>query len=644
MKKIKIAVVVASIVVEYAKRTLQGIISEAKAQNADVYIFNAQTNDDDALKHNIGEYNIYNLIDYTAFDGVILFANLIQSYSVVKNVIERIKASGVLTISIDTPIDGFCYVGTENYGAMHSLVEHFVEHHGFTRMNYISGMDFNTDSQERLQAYIDVLKEHNIPIEEKRIYRGSFSRIHGEDSAMEMVKEWQEGGELPQAVICATDSLAVGARSVFLKNGIRIPQDVALSGFDNMFEARNTVPRLTTVDRDQFHIGKLAVERIADKVAGKVFPMQEAFHAVPVIAGSCGCPDSEVGSIATIRKKLLDLESHYERYLFQCNAMMEDLNETKSFTEFVERVLVYVRMMECDGFYLCLDKSLREDLRYAGADNINGEFHDKYLVDEFPEEISVVLALEKGREVFYGDFVTENLWHWRDREEAGGKVFLFSPVHFRDRCLGYAVVENCDFALESPLYNTWLINLSNGLEGLRKQAQLRQMLGKMDRMYVVDPLTELYNRFGFARYTGADFKESVDGGTLMILFADLDGLNKINDRYGHDKGDIAIRAVADALRNSCIGDEICARFGGDEFVVYANRYQREDAENFCKRFQENIKEINEQLQQPFLIEASLGYQIVHPKPDDVIDKYIDMADNQMYTNKKRKKSELSNKS
>ena len=122
MKKIKIAVVVASIVVEYAKRTLQGIISEAKAQNADVYIFNAQTNDDDALKHNIGEYNIYNLIDYTAFDGVILFANLIQSYSVVKNVIERIKASGVLTISIDTPIDGFCYVGTENYGAMHSLV------------------------------------------------------------------------------------------------------------------------------------------------------------------------------------------------------------------------------------------------------------------------------------------------------------------------------------------------------------------------------------------------------------------------------------------------------------------------------------------------------------------------------------------
>ncbi len=644
MKRVKIAIVIASMVVEYAKHTLQGIISEAKAQNVDIYIFNAQASADDTLKHNIGEYNIYNLADYSVFDGVILFANLIQGYSVLNNVIDKIKASGVMTVSIDTPIEGFCNVGIENYNAMRTIVEHFVEHHGFTRINYISGMRFNTDSQQRLQAYCDVLREHHIPVDEKRIYSGSFTQLHGEDAALKMLEQWRAGEELPQAVICATDSLAIGARSIFVKNGIRIPQDVALSGFDNMFEARNAIPRMTTVDRDQRNVGRQAVRRIMDKLAGREVPMYQLFPAVPVIAGSCGCEDRGWVDIPTIRKKLLELESHYERYLFQCNAMMEDLNETKTLAEVVEHIKYYVRMMDCESFYLCLDKQLREDLRYAGSDNLYGEFHDNYLIDEFPKIMSVVLAYEKGRDVVYDDFSSGKMWCWQEDKKDNGRVYLFSPIHFRDRCMGYAIVENSNFAVESPLFNTWMINLSNGLEGLRKQAQLKNMLGQMDRMYVADPLTGLYNRFGFARYTGDDFKQCTGGGTLMILFTDLDGLKKINDQYGHDKGDIAIKAVADALRQSCMGGEVCARFGGDEFVVYASGYQRADAEAFCDRFAENIKNINEKLQQPFLIQASLGYEIVHPQPEDVLDKYIDMADNQMYINKKHKKSELSHKS
>ena len=78
-KKRRIAVVVASMEVEYAGKTLQGIEKEAHALGMDVYVFNASVSTDETLKHNIGEYNIYNLIDYTLFDGVILFANLIQS-------------------------------------------------------------------------------------------------------------------------------------------------------------------------------------------------------------------------------------------------------------------------------------------------------------------------------------------------------------------------------------------------------------------------------------------------------------------------------------------------------------------------------------------------------------------------------------
>ncbi len=90
-KKRRIAVVVASMEVEYAGKTLQGIEKEAHALGMDVYVFNASVSTDETLKHNIGEYNIYNLIDYTLFDGVILFANLIQSYSVYNKIIDAVK-------------------------------------------------------------------------------------------------------------------------------------------------------------------------------------------------------------------------------------------------------------------------------------------------------------------------------------------------------------------------------------------------------------------------------------------------------------------------------------------------------------------------------------------------------------------------
>ena len=77
-KRRKIAVILASMSVEYASETLRGIREEAKNCQMDIYIFNAEAGTDETLKHNIGEYNIYKLVDYSVFDGVILFANLIQ--------------------------------------------------------------------------------------------------------------------------------------------------------------------------------------------------------------------------------------------------------------------------------------------------------------------------------------------------------------------------------------------------------------------------------------------------------------------------------------------------------------------------------------------------------------------------------------
>ena len=205
------------------------------------------------------------------------------------------------------------------------------------------------------------------------------------------------------------------------------------------------------------------------------------------------------------------------------------------------------------------------------------------------------------------------------------------------------VIQNCEFALTSPLFKSWLLNLSNGLENLRKQTNLKRMLKRLDKLYVTDSLTGLYNRFGFDRYTKELFEEcKKKKQSVMIFFADLDGLKKINDRYGHDKGDIAIRTVADSLQETCGGGEICARFGGDEYVAFGADYDEEKAQRFCKIFEQALKQYNELIAQPFMITVSSGYVIMVPAENETMEQWIDRADNRMYIQKNARHGERQN--
>lgn len=630
-KKRKIAVITTNMDVEYAAEIQRGIMGEAQAYCYDVYIFNAYVSSDETLKHNMGQYNIYTLANLSQFDGVIVFSNLIQGRMIYDMIEKRLEGIDIPVVGIDAPIGKHYCVGVENYQSMKNIVEHFIVHHNFTRINYISGQSFNTDSQMRLKAYCDALQEHGIPVEEARIFPGTFTSRHGREVAYEMLAS---GGELPQAVVCGNDGIALGFCSVLRERGIKIPEQIAVSGFDNTFEARNSVPRLTSVDRALENIGKEAVRKLKRCFEGKHPAENEVFPAVPVFAGSCGCEREEDGEINSIRQRYLQVVDHYEKHLTECNIMIEDLNDCKSFEDFLTRLKNYVEVLKCDRFYFCLDSELVEDLKQSDICDANRKFKKNLRTVGYAKEMAVPLAFESNKFVEYEAFPSKRMLPWQCEEADGCHVFVFFPVHFQDYCQGYVVIENSEYALNSPLFRTWLINLSNGLENLRKQADLKYTLGRLDRLYVMDYLTDLYNRYGFSRYTAENFQKCVrEQRTLMILFADLDGLKKINDMYGHDKGDIAIKMIADALREACVRDEVCARFGGDEYVVYAADYDEEKAEDFCRRFDKALLHYKDVFKLPFTVSASLGYEVFVPSPEDSIDQYIERADQKMYNRK-----------
>jgi diguanylate cyclase (GGDEF)-like protein len=221
----------------------------------------------------------------------------------------------------------------------------------------------------------------------------------------------------------------------------------------------------------------------------------------------------------------------------------------------------------------------------------------------------------------------------------GGNINYFLPLHFRSKLLGYYIVTNSDFPINSLLCHTFTMAVSNAIENLCKISHINKAMEELNRIYVIDPLCNIYNRNGFIKHADKVFKDCVaNEKTVMLSFIDMDGLKFINDNYGHDEGDFAIKELANVIKECCEDGDICARFGGDEFVIF-NRNANEDSCHILEqRFNAKLEHHNSIVTKPYKISASIGSVIEKVDSTYTLFKIVKMADEVMYEVKKNKKN------
>ena len=151
-----------------------------------------------------------------------------------------------------------------------------------------------------------------------------------------------------------------------------------------------------------------------------------------------------------------------------------------------------------------------------------------------------------------------------------------------------------------------------------------------------DDLTGLLNRRGFLSLAQQQLKIAQrENWELVLLFADLDGLKKINDTFGHPEGDRALMAVANILNETFRTSDLIARLGGDEFIVLAINAPAAGAKAITTRLGENLARYNAQNR---YYQLSLSYGVVQfdPKRESSLENVILKADKALYENKRRK--------
>jgi diguanylate cyclase (GGDEF)-like protein len=174
---------------------------------------------------------------------------------------------------------------------------------------------------------------------------------------------------------------------------------------------------------------------------------------------------------------------------------------------------------------------------------------------------------------------------------------------------------------------------------MRKLSSLEYALQRLGRLYAQDTFTGIFNRNGFVQASKDIYNECIrEKRRIMLMFIDLDGLKTINDTFGHDIGDVAIRSIASVLRDTCKNGEIFCRFGGDEFIVFAADSDEEKAMLLTERINNNISIVNEKMNNPFTLSASTGYIIAEPHEGEDLFRFVTEADKKMYIQKRKKSS------
>jgi DNA-binding LacI/PurR family transcriptional regulator/signal transduction histidine kinase len=230
-------------------------------------------------------------------------------------------------VSIGKEIPGIVSVLVDNEKGMRDVIVHLIEKHNCLRIAFLRGPEGNPEAELRYQAYASVLTEYGLPLDPDLVVSGDFMNASGADAIRLLLNE-RKVDDL-QAVVAANDGMALGALDALQARGVRVPDDVAVVGFDDIEDAKAVTPSLTTVWQPLLGQGKLAVEKLMALLAGKQVPGQVTQSTGLVVRQSCGCLDSAVvqaaaGTVTSVGEPHeADLIAHRERIFDEMTKALE---------------------------------------------------------------------------------------------------------------------------------------------------------------------------------------------------------------------------------------------------------------------------------------------------------------------------------
>jgi len=466
MERRKIALLVAQADEDYQSDFIRGVMEKAFSLDFDVSVFSMYIKYQNSKPREVGESNIFNLINYSAFAGVIVLSDMIQTPGVEHKIQEKLHAcySGPV-VCVDTNSEYFYTFWTDGYGAVYDTISHMIEEHGMTDIAYLTGRKNHVHSKRRLQAYRQAMQDHGLQVRENRIFYGDFWYFCGTSVAEELLRNPED---LPQAVVCANDPMAIGVAIGLDRAGVKIPEDMAVVGYGTSEEGQSSPRPITSTCIPGDYYGSFAVEALVRQMEGKK-PEEPHPETKLYIGESCGCRMPAMNP-ADFRRSEWSTGNTEGGYQSLHDFLMEDMLLASNVEEFFRTVYDYIYFLTgvkrmdiyIDEHWLVPEQVLK----------------NMFLSEGYPAKMLHVLSYDmidpERSYVGTNRFIdTEKMME--DVKSKTPVGHLVVPLFYEEKSFGYVVM---DYGGVARSYNTvarqWFNAVCRGLEALRRTLALEE--------------------------------------------------------------------------------------------------------------------------------------------------------------------------
>lgn len=625
MKRKNIAVCASGFEWTSESEIINGVKKAANALNINVLVFdsifrksNFFSSDSDKIKNILlGEEEIFNLINYRMIDGLIMLSDSIYSESVIEKIKRNCEKKDIPVVNVNDLTRKFDHnVIIRNENAMELVIEHLITVHKVKNINIISGFPGNKESEIRIAAYKKILEKHNIPFEADRVGYGNFYK-----QAVEVAKEFLKSKKKIEAIACANDTMAIFVTEYLLSRGIKVPEDIIVTGYDGIKSAFKCNPTITTVTTEYEKLGKEAVNIITSILNTGSGKETVAVKSKLILQESCGCVKKDINA----KEDLFELNNKGESTFTSFSKNLSRMNSLCASAE--DTVTIFKYLMSCNeqfnfktvAIFLCSELEKGKGFFYS----------DIYEEKKYGLSNKMISMLQWGhnipllKEFKTSEILPSELWN----RNAPLNVTM-NPLYFKDKFLGYIAYEFNGGKEHPHMFLLWLQSLATNIGSFYQKREL-------ENLYMHDPLTGLYNRSGMNKLYGKVFAQlKEEKGYVTVVCSDIDRLKRINDRHGHEAGDIAIKKVADALKSSFPKQSICVRTGGDEYSVLIHTKTKPDILLYERKLKMYFEKFNKISGLPFRINSSCGYCISSYEEEPSLGDMLRVADEELYKAKK----------
>jgi diguanylate cyclase (GGDEF)-like protein len=537
---------------------------------------------------------LYNLID-PGLRGLIILSGGIGHYlndAELEVFVNRLMPER--TVSLTRMVNGVSGVMIDNESGMNQLMDHLIQTRGFRKFAFMRGVLQNPESQLRERIFRATLERHGLAINESHFLQGDFSRTPAYHATLTFLDSEPD----VEVIVSANDDMAYGILRAAQNRGLRVLEDLAVTGFDNDELSIFLTPALTTVHQPLVEYGRQAMHamlRLLDgQPSGKVLLPSEL-----IVRDSCNQHASAQATSPEQQSQLFSslLEQankrFNEQYEFHNLHLLEtSLMAVNTLPELLAHLPSYLLALGVQRAYVVLYPqpapqpantvklafAFQDGSRQPGVEDLEFETVRFFSGHPLPEQLQdamngmmLVQPLFVG-DTHYGLFLTDatngtRLYH----EPLNG--LLSGSIH--------NVHQTTALRAQTVSLEERILERTRELEQSNRQLHaeiqqrhsaeiaLRQANVTLREIASLDGLTGLYNRSAFDDFLEQHWQQHAqDQLQLTLILIDIDHFKKYNDHYGHVPGDESLRAVANVLK-ACVqrSNDMVARYGGEEFAI-----------------------------------------------------------------------------